>query len=107
MVGNRTADVGSAVPLREVARRVPAIVRLNGEIVIVVDVALRAGSRCMSPGQREARDCMVEGTDIGPGNCVVARGAIGHCEGRTRGWMCRIVGLLPGGEVATGVTTVV
>lgn len=106
MVGHSATKRLSAVPLREVAGGVPAIIWLSREIVIVVDVALRAGSCRMSPGQRKACDGVVEGTDIRPGSSVVARRAVGHCEDRTRRRMRGIVGLLPGSQVAASVTTI-
>jgi hypothetical protein len=48
---------------------------------------------------------MVEGV-IGPGDGVVARGAIGSGEGCPSGGMRRVIRLLPGGQVAAGITAI-
>ena len=64
------------------------------EIVIVIGVAARTGSRRMRAGERPAGNCVVEGV-IGPRDRVVAGGAIRCRKSRT---CCRVrwvVGLLP------------
>ena len=84
MIRDTATESLCAVPLRKVAGRVPTVARLNRKIVIVVYVALRAGSCRVSPGQCEACDGMVERTDIRPGSCVVTRRAVGHRKDRPR-----------------------
>ena len=92
VIGNVPTQGGGAVPLCCVAGIAS---RVGGsEIVIVVGVAARTGSRRMRAGERPAGNCMVEGV-IGPRDRVVAGGAIRCRKSRT---CCRVrwvVGLLP------------
>lgn len=76
------------------------------EIVIVVDVAIRAGCRAVNAGKRPACGAVIKRRG-GPGDCIVAGRAIRGCKGSTRSGVCRIVGLLPGREVTSGVAAIV
>jgi hypothetical protein len=74
--------------------------------VIVVDVALSAGSGQVRANQSKAGGGVIERSHIGPGNRIVALRAISHRKRCSGGRMHRIVRLLPRGEVATGVTAI-
>jgi len=105
VIGNVAAEGLCAVPGGQVATH--AIGGTQG--VIVVDVTGGAGRRRgghVRAGEREARWGMVERGDIGPGNGVVAGRAIGSREGRAWGRVRRVIGLLPGSQVATGIAAV-
>ena len=92
-----------AVPVLEVARGVAAVSGLDGQRVAVADVAGHTGSgrrRHMHAGQGEARNAVIEGSEIGPRDGVVAIRAIRSGErGASRG-VHRVVGLLPVSLVA-------
>ena len=111
-IGHRKSWAGRGVrrvirllPGRQVALRVPAIRGLDGQVVIVVDVAGSAGHVGVPVGQQETRGAVVKDRR-GPGNRVMARRALGHRKSRTRRRVHRIVGLLPGGQVALPVAAV-
>jgi len=95
----------------QVALGIAAIRGLNGQIVIVVDVAVRAGAHFAGGHQlvrilkRESRGVVIEG-GILPRNGVVAGRA--GCQGKNigRGRVFRIGGVLPGGQVALGVAAI-
>jgi len=76
------------------------------EIVIVVDVAQSAGGGCVGASQGKTGGSVIEGSDIGPRNRVVARGAVGRCKLCACRWVWRIIGGLPGGKVAAGITAI-
>lgn len=82
VIGDIPAQSLCAVPLRQMAGRISAVGGLNGEVVIVVDVTLRAGSCGVSAGECESGDGMIEGV-IGPGDGVVAGGTVCSRECRT------------------------
>ena len=67
----------------------------GGEIVIVVEMAECAGGRDVCASQRKARAAVIE-CGGGPGNRVVANGAIGSGERGASSGVSWIVGLLPG-----------
>jgi len=93
------------LPGGEVAASVPAVSRSRLQIVVVVDVALRALQIRVAVGEREARGAVIKNY-VGPGRRVVAVRAIRDAEGRASAWVRRVVSLLPGGEVAAGVAAV-
>ena len=112
----RVHRVGGALPASpvvciQVALGVPAIGRLDLQVVVVVDVAVRAGSdftrgrHLMRIGQREARGGMVK-IRVQPRDRVVAIGTSCNRENRRRGGMLRIRRLLPRGEMATRMPAV-
>ena len=74
--------------------------------VIVVCVALRAGGCSVCANQRKAGNAVVEACLVGPGDRVVAIGAVRDGERWPRTGVHRIVGLLPGAQVAAGVTAI-
>ena len=96
-----SADGLRAVPGRSVARHAVAA----AERVIVVDVALRAGSRCLCASQRKARNTVVERSGV-PALGRVAVDAIGGSKCRAGSGVYRVVGLLPGGQVTSGIAAV-
>jgi len=81
VVGDIAAQSLCAVPLRQMAGGISAVGGLNGEVVIIVNVTLRAGSCGVSAGQCESADGMIEGV-IGPGDGVVAGGTVSSRECR-------------------------
>ena len=89
---------GGLLPLREMAAGVTAIRGSDLQIVIVVCVAGSAGNVGVSVGKQESGSAVIEDRRI-PADGVVASGAVRSGEGRTRGRMRGISGLLPGGEV--------
>ena len=109
VIGNTATQGLRAVPILQMTGRIPAIVGLNGQSEVVADVtggARRRGGRDVHPGQGEASHAVVERGQIGPCNGVVALRAIRCGEGGPRGGMRRIVGLLPGSEVAACIAAV-
>src|SRR5215469_6929226 len=91
-----------AVPILEVAGGVAAISGLDGQRVAVADVAGHTGRRCrrdVHAGESEAGDRVIEGSESGPRDGVVAIRAIRSGErGASRG-VHRVVSLLPVGLV--------
>ena len=92
-----------AGPIRGVATVADGV--RAGEVVIVVDVAQRAGRCGVGPGQSETGHAMVKGSIV-PADRRMAIRAI--CNGKCRAGtgVDRIVGLLPSGEVAAGVPAI-
>ena len=101
----------SSVVRIQVALRVSAIRRLDLQIVVVVDVAVRAGSdfacrrHLMRIGQRETRGGMIK-IRVQPGNCVVAVGTSRNGKHGWRGGMLRIRRLLPRRKVAARMSAI-
>jgi len=93
------------LPGRKMAAGVAAVRWSNLQVVVVVDVALRAGHGRMSVRERESSDSVIE-CRRGPRRGVVALGAI--CGGKRGSGTCVrwVVGLLPRGEVASRVPAV-
>lgn len=112
----RVHRVGGPLPAAAIVRvqvtlRVPAIGRLDRQIVIVVDVAVAAGGDLARRGhlmrirQREAGRGVIKGRIL-PGNGVMAVGATGDRKHRGRCRVLRVGRLLPGREMASGVSAV-
>jgi hypothetical protein len=78
----------------------------GGEVVIVIEVAVGAGRCGVNAGESPASGAVIKGGG-GPGNRVVAGGAIGGGERSARGSVGGIIGLLPGGEVTSGISAIV
>ena len=99
------------LPGRQVALRVAAIRRRDLQIVVVVDMAVRAsihlarGSQLVRTRQREPGGAVIK---IGrlPGNRVVTTGASRHGKNRRRPGMFGIRGLLPGGQMALRIAAI-
>jgi len=83
----------------------------GGEGIVVAHVAIGAGHnfargrQLVRAGQRPAGHGVIE-HHVCPQRRVVAGGAIGRREGRSRCRVRRIVGLLPGGQVTTGIPAI-
>jgi len=111
-VGGAESGAGTGVnrvvgllPGGEVAISIATIGGRDLQIVIVVDVAGRAGNVRVTLGELEAGGAVVESRGI-PAHGVVAVRAIGDGERGACGGMRGIVGLLPGGEVAASVAAI-
>jgi len=87
------------------ASRISAVGGSNLEIVVVVDMAAGARNSGVAVRERETGGAVIENY-ICPGRGVVALRTIRGGERGTRLRVRRIVGLLPGGEVATGITAI-
>jgi len=94
------------LPVGQVATRITAVGGGDLQIVIVVDVALCAGHVGVTIRQRESGARVVKGGGV-PTRVVVAGAAGSQWEslGGTR--VRRIVRLLPGGQVAAGVSAII
>ena len=104
VIGNVSAERGSLIPISQMAAH--AVRRVQG--VVVVDVARGAGRRrrrSVRAGQTEAGDAVIEGSGV-PARRGVAVRAVGRGKGRSGGRVYRVVGLLPGGQVAARVAAV-
>ena len=109
VVRHTSAKGGRTVPGRLVAT---VAIRVRGrEIIVVVDVAVRAGVRfacrrhLVRTRQRPAGRAVIE-DGSGPRDRVVARRAVG-CRKRCSGSRVRrVIGLLPGRQVASGIPAV-
>jgi hypothetical protein len=99
------------LPGRQVAPGIPAVIRLNRQIVIVVDVAVRAsvhfarGSHLVRIRQRKTRGRVVK-IRRQPGNRIVAIRAGRNRKHRGRCRMLGVRGLLPRCQVAPGIPAV-
>ena len=103
--GGSVRRVIRLLPGGQVAACVAAIGGRDLEIVVVVDVALRASNSGVAVGQRKPCAGVIEGRGI-PTRCVMAVAAARQREGLRGIGVRRIVGLLPGAEVAAGVAAV-
>ena len=88
------------------ALRIAAIPGGDREVVIVVDMAGSTGQVGVPPGERKSRDAVIEIRRIptGRGMTVAAISGGERCASRRVG---RIIGLLPGGQVALRVPAIV
>ena len=103
--GSRVDGSGSLLPGGQVALRVAAIGRGDRQSVIVVDVAEGAGDVGVAIGEQESGGAVVERCRR-PTRRVVAGRTICKREGRARGGVYGIVGLLPGGQMALRVSAI-
>ena len=91
------------------ATRITAIGRLDRQREVVIDVAGRAGGgggRHVHASQREAGDAVIERSQIGPGDSVVAIRAVGSSKRGTRRGMHRVICRIPVGQVAELVAAI-
>ena len=93
------------LPGRQVALRVSAIRRRNRQIVVVVDMAGSAGDIGVPVGKQKAGGGVVKVCSV-PALGGVAVGAI--CDGKCRAGrgVGRIIGLLPGCQVALRISAI-
>ena len=91
------------------ATRITAIGRLDRQRVAVADVAghTRSGRRGdMHAGKRETSDAVIERSQIGPGDSVMAIRAVGSSKRATRRGMHRVICRIPVGQVAELVAAI-
>ena len=101
--GRRMHRRGGLLPSAEVATGSSASVGSDLQIVIIVEVAGGAGHVGVALRQCEACGGVVEGRGV-PTRGVVAVAAVLPSERRARASVRRIIGLLPGAQVTTGVS---
>jgi len=94
------------LPGRQMALRIPAIRRRDRQIIIVVDVAQRAGHIRVPRRQRKSRRAVVE-YGRRPAHRIVAGRAVRRRKRRPRRWMHRIRGRLPGRQMASRIPAIV
>lgn len=99
VIGHSATHCGCAGPRGSVAA--VAIGIGGGQIVIVVDVAQRAGSGDVSASQREASGAVIK-IGSAPTESGVTVRTVDKGEGRASRGVGRIIGLLPGGQMASG-----
>lgn len=99
--GRRMHWRGGLLPSGEVATGSSASVGSNLQIVIIAEVAGGAGHVGVALRQREACGGVVEGRGV-PARGVVAVAAVLQSERRARAAVRRVIGLLPGAQVAAG-----
>ena len=93
------------------AARVSAVVWLDCQIVVVIDVAVRAGAhfarwrQLVRIGQGETRRAVIEIRRL-PRNRVMARRAGSHGENAWRSRVLGVIGVLPGRQVALRVSAI-
>jgi hypothetical protein len=104
--GGRVHRIVRLLPGGQVAARIAAGVRGDLQIVVIVDVAGSAGNVGVAVRQQETGGAVIE-RDIRPGRRIVAGGTERCRKGRPGLRVRRIIGLLPGGQVATGVAAIV
>jgi len=104
--GSRVHRVVGLLPVDQVAARVPAGVRSNLQIVVVVDVARGAGHIRMAVRQQKAGGAVIE-RHVCPGRRIVAVRTQRSRKCRSRLRVGRIVGLLPSGQVAARVPAII
>ena len=93
------------LPGGQVAAGVPAIGRCDRQSIVVVDVAGSAGHVGVAIGQQESCCAVVERRCI-PTDRRMARGAVRCGKLGTRRGVHGVIRLLPGGQVAAGVTAI-
>jgi len=100
------------LPGRQMASRVPAVGRGSRQRVVIVDVAVRAGRHfarrrhLVCIGQRETRRTVIKDCRC-PRNGVMACRAVRDGKRRSRSCVRRVIGLLPGGQMASRIPAVV
>ena len=104
--GSRVHRVVGLLPIGQVAAGVPAGVRSDLQIVVVVDVTRGAGHIRMAVCQEEPRDAVIE-RHVCPSRRIVAGRAERSRKGRSRLGVRRVVGLLPGRQVAARVPAII
>ena len=97
--------VVSGLPGTQMASRRSASGWRNLQIVVVVYVARSAGHIGVAVSQRKTGARVIEVCSI-PGGCGVTVCAITSGENRASGGMRRIVGALPGGQMASRISAV-
>lgn len=97
--GARVTRIIRLLPCRQVALGIAAVRRLNLQIVVVVDVALRAGHVGVARGQRETRGAVIK-LGIQPAVEIVATLAVRGGKRRTSRGMRRVRRVLPVFQVA-------
>jgi len=95
----RVGRIICLLPGRQVASRIPAIRRLNGQVVIVIDVAQRARHVRMSRRQQKSGRAVVE-LRSEPAIKRMAALAISRCKRRSCAGVWRVRGALPVLQVA-------
>ena len=109
VVRHAPAKGGGTVPRRLVAAVAVGVRR--GEVVVVVDVAVRAGAyfagwrHLVRTNKRPTRQGVIE-RDVRPQCRVVAGRTIRRCKRRARRRVRRVIGLLPGRQMASGVPAI-
>ena len=96
---------GGGLPGSQVASRGSAGVWSDLQIVIIVYMTRCAGHVGVAVGQRKTGARMIEVRRI-PTRRGVAVCAITYSENRAGGRMWRIVGVLPGGQVASRISAI-
>jgi hypothetical protein len=96
---------GRLLPSRQMASRVPALIRPHRQSIVIVDMARSAGHVGVPVGQQEARGAVIEGRR-GPRNRVMASRAVGHPKSRARRGVHWIIRLLPSRQVAARISAV-
>jgi hypothetical protein len=93
------------LPSGQMALRVAAIGRRNRQIVVVVDVAQIAGHVGMPAGQQETGRAVVKRCRR-PTDRRMARRAVCRRKSRTSRWVDGIIRLLPGRQMASGISAI-
>ena len=110
--GCRVRRIIGLLPGRQMASRVPAVGRGSRQRVVVVDVAVRAGRHfarrrhLVRIGQRETRRTVIKDCSS-PRNGVMACRAVRDGKRRSRSCVRGVIGLLPGGQMASRIPAVV
>jgi len=93
------------LPGGQMALRVAAVGRRNRQIVVVIEVAQIAGHVRMSAGQQETGRAVVKRCRR-PTDRRMARRAVCSRKSRASRRMDRIIGLLPGAQMASGISAI-
>lgn len=109
VIRHTSAERWGALPGRLMATVTIRVCRC--ERIVVADVAigthydLACGLQLVRTGKRPAGRAVIKCGGV-PSNRVVAGRAVSRREGRTGRWVHRVVGLLPGRQMATGIAAV-
>ena len=101
----RVRRVSGLLPLRKVAPGIPAIRRGNLQIVIVVDVTGGAGNVGVTVREQKTSEGVIEVCAVPAFRGMAAR-AVGYRKYGAGAGVDRILRLLPGGEVASGISAI-